>query len=198
MACPSRFRRRWNDHLGGGGYGVHQHTGGGAAGCVSGGGQAVARYAAAAGALPGRGVVTAVLVACVTAVLVAAVGTAWFGLVTTWTAVAIASAVLVVGTVTLAACGLALAAAMPSSKAMSAVGLGILLPVAFLSDVFLIGAVPTWMSAVGSVLPVKPMANLLAAALDPGAPAADPGQVLVLAAWLTIAATIASRSLSRE
>ncbi len=145
--------------------------------------------------LTGR-IITAVLVAFVTAVFIVVVGIAWFGLVITWTAAALASAVLIVGTVTLAACGLALAGAMPSSKAMTAVGLGILLPAAFVSDVFVIGAVPSWMSVVGSVLPIKPMANLLAAALDPGASAADPGQVIVLAAWLTITATIAARSVS--
>ena len=81
--------------------------------------------------------------------------------------------------------------------ALATVGLGILLPVSFLSDIFYPAAEgPAWMSTVGSVLPLKHIANSLSAALDPGPPGVSATSVAVLAAWLVGAGLVAWRGFS--
>ncbi|AXY54704.1 ABC transporter permease [Rhodococcus ruber] len=138
--------------------------------------------------------VSTLWIALVTAVLVVAVGVVFFGLVLTWPGVFLAAAVVVLGTATLAACGFALAAVLPSSKAVSAVGLAILLPLAFFSDIFFLGDTPGWMQTVGSAFPLKHFSNSLAAALDPSGPRILWGAIAVMAAWLVAAALVATRT----
>ncbi|MHC6210715.1 ABC transporter permease [Rhodococcus ruber] len=138
--------------------------------------------------------VSTLWIALVTAVLVVAVGVVFFGLVLTWPGVFLAAAVVVLGTATLAACGFALAAVLPSSKAVSAVGLAILLPLAFFSDIFFLGDTPGWMQTVGSVFPLKHFSNSLAAALDPSGSRILWGALAVMAAWLVAAALVATRT----
>lgn len=143
--------------------------------------------------LAGRAV-SAVWIALFTGVLVLGVGVTFFDLRTSLAGAVRAGAVVVVGTVTLAACGFALAAVLRNSKAMTAVGLAILLPVSFFSDVFGMTDPPEWMSTVGSFLPLKHVANSLSAALDPSGPAVSGTAVVVLLAWLVGASAFAMRA----
>jgi hypothetical protein len=92
-------------------------------------------------------------IALLTAVLVLVVGWMFFEVTISTSGIPLALVVLVLGTLTLAACGYALAAVVPNSKAMTAVGLGILLPLSFLSDIFLIGNMPDWMGTIGALFP---------------------------------------------
>lgn len=133
-------------------------------------------------------------IALVTAALVMAVGLVFFGVVLSGPGVLLAAAVVVLGTATLAACGFALAAVLPGSKAVSAVGLAILLPLAFFSDVFLLGDTQAWMQKAGSVFPLKHFANSVAAALDPSGPRILWGGLAVMTAWLVAAAIVATRA----
>ncbi len=135
----------------------------------------------------------AVVIAVLTAALVLAVGLAWFGLELSWAGLPLAVAVLALGTTTLAACGFVLASVMRSSKAVTAVGLAISLPLAFFSDVFVIGQTPDWMGRVGSFLPLKPLTDAVAAALDPAGPAVSWASVGVLLGWLVAAGALALR-----
>jgi ABC-2 type transport system permease protein len=145
--------------------------------------------------LAGR-TVAAVLIAVVTAAVILAIAVLAFDVRVAWSGLALAIAVLVLGTMTFAACGFALAAALPSSKAVTAVGLAILLPVAFFSDVFIAGQTPTWMSTIGSLLPVKPVANSVAAALNPAGSMVDWSALAVLIGWLVVACVLAIRTFS--
>jgi ABC-type multidrug transport system permease subunit len=130
----------------------------------------------------------------VTAALVVGVGVAFFGLRLTLVGSMAIIALVLVGTVTLAAGGLALSAALPTAKAVTAVGLGVLLPLAFISDVFGFGAVlPAWMSTAASLMPLKHLANLLTVALDAGAPVGTT-PFLVVGAWLVLGAVVALRT----
>ncbi|HSK25091.1 MAG TPA: ABC transporter permease [Egicoccus sp.] len=64
--------------------------------------------------------------------------------------------VFVVGTTSTAILGLALAGVVRSARAVPAVALGILLPLSFLSDIFLFGtAMPAALDAVGWALPLR-------------------------------------------
>ncbi|MGV1009471.1 MAG: ABC transporter permease [Dermatophilaceae bacterium] len=105
-----------------------------------------------------------------------------------------AVATILVGTATCAALGLVLAFAVRSSRAVTAVGLGTLLPLAFLSDVFVVGgAPPQTLSVIGWLLPLRHFTAALYLATGPGVMdwAAWLGHIGVLALWFLAAAAVA-------
>jgi len=134
---------------------------------------------------------SALATALVTAVLVTGVGTLALGVAVRPAGIPAAVGMLVLGTAALAACGLALGAVVPSSKAVNAIGLGVLLPLSFFSDVFPTGGTPAWMGTVGAMFPLKHLADGLRDALSPAATGVAWLDVAVLAGWLVggVAAT---------
>lgn len=107
---------------------------------------------------------------------------------------------LLLGAGCAAALGLALAAAVRPAKAVPAVALGTLLPLAFISDIFILGAAPPqWVQDLASVFPLKHFASALALALDPATPGLglQAGSLAVLAAW-TAAGTLVAWWLFRR
>ncbi|HSK27211.1 MAG TPA: ABC transporter permease [Jiangellales bacterium] len=136
---------------------------------------------------------TVVWIAGVTAVLVLATGLLFFDLEVSVAGLLPAAFVLALGTVTMGACGLALASVVPDSKAMTAVGLAILLPLSFFSDVFPVGDPPAWMGTVGSLFPLQHLSNALMETLDPSGPSLSWVHVAVMLAWLAGAALVAAR-----
>jgi ABC-type multidrug transport system permease subunit len=138
-------------------------------------------------------VVSALWIALLTGALVVAVGVTFFGLRPDWVAVPAAVGVLLLGTATMAACGIALSSVLPSSKAVSAVALGLLLPLSFFSDIFVIVGLPPWMATVGSLLPLKHIANLLTTLMEPGLTTSWSG-VAVLVLWLVGTGWLAVRT----
>ncbi|GHG43425.1 hypothetical protein GCM10012320_07640 [Sinomonas cellulolyticus] len=137
--------------------------------------------------------VSGLLLALVTGILIVAAGLAWFGLDLSWSGVPLALGLLVLGTASLAACGLLLVAVLPNSKATLAVGLGLALPLSFFSDIFVFGALPDWMSTVGSFFPLKHLANGLSAALDPSGMSVNGVGIAVMGAWLLGATVLATK-----
>ncbi|WP_394251730.1 ABC transporter permease [Arthrobacter pityocampae] len=100
--------------------------------------------------------------------------------------------VLLVGALSLAACGLLLTTLVPSARAVGTVGLAVLFLLSFFSEVFLIDG-PDWMATVRSLFPLKHLQNGLAAAWE-GAAAPVPWlDLLVLAVWATAAGALAVR-----
>jgi ABC-type multidrug transport system permease subunit len=136
---------------------------------------------------------SAMWVGLLTTALVFVVGVAFFAVRIPLEALPLAVVVLVLGTLTLAACGFALAAVTPSGRATAVVGLAILLPLSFFSDIFVIGGMPAWMSTVGSVFPLWHFVHGLAGALDGAGLAAIAPNLAVMAAWLVAATAVAVR-----
>ena len=127
-------------------------------------------------------------------VLVFGVGIAIFGLRLAGLEGLVAAAlVLLLGALTLAACGYALVAVTTSRRAVATVGLGILLPLAFFSDIFVVGSVPDWMATVGSLFPLRHFVHALIAALDPAGMSIQGTDLAVMAAWLVGATVVAIR-----
>ena len=93
----------------------------------------------------------------------------------------------------LGACGIALASRPPSSKAVVAVDLAVLLQLSS-SPTSSGSRTSAWMGIVGSVFPLKHMADSLAAALAPGGPTVGWTSLAVLAAWLLAASLVAVRT----
>jgi ABC-type multidrug transport system permease subunit len=141
--------------------------------------------------LAGR-TVAGLFVAVVIAAAVLAVGVAFYDLTVTAAGLLIGLLVLVVGALTMTACGFALAAPLPNARAVGAVGLTVLLPLAFFSDVFVVGG-PEWMTTVGSFFPLLHVQRALTAAWDPGGAEVAWASLGVLVVWLVVASAIAVR-----
>jgi len=143
---------------------------------------------------------TAVLwIGVLTGILVFATGILAFGVTVSLAAVPLALAVFLLGTLTLAACGYALAAVAPSGRAMSVIGLAILLPLSFLSDIFPVGgAMPELLTTVGALFPLRHFVQALTAAVGPSGPAVAWVNLAVMAAWLIGAAFVAVRRFNWE
>ena len=130
----------------------------------------------------------------VVAALVLLVGVAFLGLRVSWAGLLPAAVVLLLGGAAVTACGFAVASVVPSSKAVVAVGLGVLLPVAFVSDVFYTGdTAPAWMDTVGSVLPLQHLVHGLVSTLNPGGAVVDWAGIAVMGVWLLGAGLVAAR-----
>jgi ABC-2 type transport system permease protein len=130
------------------------------------------------------------------AVLVAAAvlttGRVFYHLALSPGALGLGLAVLILSALTLTACGFVLVAVTSDAKAIGAIGLVILLPLAFFSDVFIAGG-PAWMGTVGSFFPLKHAQNALMEALDPAGPSVAWMHLGVLAVWLVGASLVAVR-----
>ena len=75
---------------------------------------------------------------------------------------------VLVGTFSLAALGFAVAALVPSENAAPPVANVIVLPLEFISGIFVPSEqIPDWMNSIASVFPVKPLFDSLLAAFDP-------------------------------
>ncbi len=129
-------------------------------------------------------------------VVIIVVGRLAFGV--TLNAAGIPSLVLsvLIGAVSFAAIGLALTTIIPSEDAAPAVTNAVMLPLYFISDVFITGdQVPDWVATVGSLFPVRHLSHALQDSFDPffdGTPWPW-NHWLVIAAWGSAAAAVTLR-----
>ena len=129
--------------------------------------------------------------AVVIAVLVLGVGVLAFDVRLPANAVLLGLPVVLLGTLTLTACGFALASFVPTAKSVGPVALIVLLPLGFFSDVFLVGG-PEWMRTVGGLFPLRHFQNALAEAWH-AEPSIGWDHVAVQAGWGLAAAVVAVR-----
>jgi ABC-2 type transport system permease protein len=100
----------------------------------------------------------------------------------------------VVGVCAFAAMGMAVAALVPSASSASAVANAILLPLAFVSNVFIVTEdSPGWMEAVGDFFPLKPFVESFQDAFNPfvEAPAFNWGKLGYVAIWGLVGLAVA-------
>jgi ABC-type multidrug transport system permease subunit len=139
------------------------------------------------------------LIGLLTGILVFATGMVAFGVVVPVAGVPLALAIFLFGTLTLAACGYALAALAPSGRALGVIGLAVLLPLSFLSDVFPVGdALPDALKTAGSLFPLRHFVQALTAAVGPTGPEIAWGSMAVMTLWLVGAAFVALRRFNWE
>jgi ABC-2 type transport system permease protein len=103
---------------------------------------------------------------------------------------------VLVGTFSLAALGFAVAALVPSENAAPPVANVIVLPLEFISGIFVPSEqIPDWMDSIASVFPVKPLFDSLLKAFDPVTTGigVDWGALAVVAAWGVVGAVAALR-----
>ena len=138
----------------------------------------------------------AFVVAAATVALLFAVGVAFFDVHLAIARLPATILAFAVGTATVTALGLTLAILLRSSRAVSAVALGTLLPLAFISDIFLLTpSLPPVLSAIGWFFPLRHFANAVFEATDPRGTDWGPwwGHIAYLVVWAIIAALVAWR-----
>ncbi|GIF01755.1 ABC transporter permease [Paractinoplanes rishiriensis] len=140
--------------------------------------------------------VGAALVASALAVtLLTAVGAIAYDVEIVWRKVPAMLVTLGLGVACCTALGVGLATLTRSVQSAQTLAQGVLIPLAFISDVFIVGAeLPRWLSMIGSALPLKHFAQAMAETFDPaGGYGFAPGHLAVLAAWGLAGALVAAR-----
>jgi ABC-2 type transport system permease protein len=97
-----------------------------------------------------------------------------------------AVATFLIGVSSFAALGMALAAVVKSASSASAAANAIILPLAFVSDVFVqVDDPPRWLEVAGSIFPLKPFVQSFQACFNPSveAPAFDAAAMTFVAVW---------------
>lgn len=139
--------------------------------------------------------VTVLLVA-----IVAAVGAVLYDVPVPWDALPAMLLLLAVAAAAFAALGLALAGVMPNADASPAIVNAIVLPVLFISNVFLqMENAPDWLNTVSFLLPVRHVADALHELYASGADAGIPWTELgVIGLWGVFGVVVALRFFSWE
>ncbi len=144
------------------------------------------------GGLIGSGVV----LAAAGVVIMLALGVLAYGVDLDGAKLPAATVTFAVGVCSFAAMGMAVAGVCPSASAASALANVIILPMAFVSDVFIaIEEPPRWVEVLGDVLPLKPFVQAFQDCLNPSvaAPALEWGRLLRVAAWGVAGLVVALR-----
>ncbi len=147
-------------------------------------------------ALLGGKVLHAVLIGLVLVVIVAAFGWVFYGVDLPTRTLPAALLALAVGSAAFAAMGIAVATIVPNSDAAPAVVNGIMLPLTFISDLFIpMQSAPEWLTTFASLFPLRHMAIAVRTAFNPfeSGLGYEPMHLAIVAAWGLAAALFASR-----
>ncbi len=139
---------------------------------------------------------SAVVIAVVGSLVMLAVGFGLYGLEMQANRIPAAVVTFVVGVASFSLLGIALAAIAPSGQSAPALAQATILPVAFISNVFVVVPDPArWLDIAGDVFPVKPFVEAFYAAFDPfrTGSAWEPGLLVRIAAWGLFGAIVAVR-----
>lgn len=129
---------------------------------------------------------SAALVAMISAVVVVAVGAWVYGFEVIWSAMPAVLVTLALGMFCFCAVGLAVTVLIPSADSAVPVAWGTILPLCFISDVFVpIEGAPRWLRDVASFFPLRSFADALETAFNPvtGSGALQMGHLELLAVW---------------
>lgn len=139
---------------------------------------------------------SAVVLAVVGTLLMLVIGYVAYDLQVDGAKIPAAAVTLLVGVTSFSAMGMAIAGVCPSASAASALANAIVLPMAFMSNVFIpIEEPPAWLRVLGNVLPLKPFAEAFQGAFNPTveAPAFAWTKLLRVAAWGVLGLVVALR-----
>lgn len=142
----------------------------------------------------------AVLVALLLVVVVASIGALVYGVPVPWAALPALLLLLAVSAAAFSALGLALAGVIPNAEAAPAIVNAIVLPVLFISNVFIqMDEAPDWLNTVSLVFPVRHFADAMLDLYAEGASTAVPwADIGVIALWGVAGVLLALRFFSWE
>jgi ABC-2 type transport system permease protein len=145
----------------------------------------------------GGKILASIAIAVIGTLIMLGVGVAFFSLQIYPETIPTLITVFFVGVATFAALGLLVAALAPSGQAATAIANATLLPLAFVSGVFIVPAeeMPTWLNAVANFFPLKHFAEPFVAAFSPAATRASFSwwDLAYLALWGIVSLILAIR-----
>lgn len=133
--------------------------------------------------------------------LVLAAGVTFYDLVVPSRSVLAILVTLVIASACFSALGLALAMALPTMQLTLAVSNGVVIPLAFISDMFMFsGQMPDWLTTVGWIFPLKHLTALFSDALNPYLTGSgfQLDHLAVILLWGVAGATVATVLLRRD
>jgi len=146
-------------------------------------------------------VVQTVFVTVLLVIIVMAAGTVLFGVQIQGDKLPAMTAALLVGAAAFCALGLAMSAFIPNADSAPAVVNAVILPLLFISDVFIpMGDAPSWLRDFASVFPVAHLARSMHEAFNPLTTGSgfEVKSLLVMAAWGVLGLALAVRYFSWE
>ena len=146
------------------------------------------------GVLVSGHVLAAVVIALVGTTLVMLLGVVAYDVTIAIAALPAALVTFLVAVASFAALGMAIAALVPTASSASAVANATILPLAFVSNVFIpLDSAPGWIDLIGDVFPLKPFVEAFQASFHPSSPATTPdwAALAVIAAWGVLGTVVA-------
>ncbi|BAN03139.1 ABC transporter permease [Ilumatobacter coccineus] len=137
---------------------------------------------------------SAVVIAAVGVVVMLVMGVLFYDLEVELEKMPAAVVTFLVGVASFAALGMAVAALIKTAASASAVANATILPLAFVSDVFVVvNEPPRWLEVLGNIFPLKPFANAFQDCFTPfvEGSAFSPGRLAFVAAWGVVGLVIA-------
>lgn len=130
-------------------------------------------------------IVSAIWISMVAVLVLTAVGVLAYDVQIVWSKLPALLVTLLLGIACFAALGLAVTSLVDSASAVTAITTAILMPLAFISDVFGFGEMPGWLSTIGWLFPLRHMANAVADDFNPYLPGSGfyADHLAVLVAW---------------
>lgn len=131
-------------------------------------------------------ILSAVIIAVIGVVLMLSLGVVAYGLEIDAAKMPAAAVTFLVGVGSFAALGMALSAVVKSASSASAAANAIILPMAFVSNIFIpLEDPPRWIEVIGNIFPLKPFAQSFQDCFNPlvDAPAFNWGALALVAAW---------------
>ena len=133
--------------------------------------------------------------------LVIAAGVVFYDLILPGRSVAAVVVTLLIASASFSALGLALAMALPTMQLTLAVSNGIVIPLAFISDMFMMsGRMPDWLATIGWLFPLKHLTAVFGDALNPylSGSGFELDHLAVLALWGLAGVVVATVQLGRD
>ena len=146
-------------------------------------------------------IISAVLIALVGVVLMLTLGVVVYDLQIEAAKMPAAIVTFLIGVGSFAALGMALAAVVKSASSASAAANAIILPMAFVSNIFIqVDDAPTWITTLGNIFPLKHFAEAFQDCFTPSvpAPAFNWPSLAFIAAWGVLGIVIAMRFFTFE
>jgi len=139
-------------------------------------------------------ILSAVIIAVVGVVFMLSLGVVAYGLEIDAAKMPAAAVTFLVGVGSFAALGMALSALVKSASSASAAANAIILPMAFVSNIFIpLEDPPRWLEVIGNVFPLKPFAQSFQDCFNPlvDAPAFNWGAMALMAGWGAVGLVVA-------
>jgi ABC-2 type transport system permease protein len=151
-------------------------------------------------ALLGGRVLAATVLSFAAVTVLFGIGAAFYDVQILWGRIPAVVVAVVLSAMSFSALGLAVAALAPSAQAAIAMANGIVIPLAFLSDMFVVAELPDWLAAIGWLFPLKHLVNALGDAFNPFV---DTGgwyldHLAVIVAWGVLGALLALWGIRRD